>query len=128
MGRSVNVPYNADVVTYIDVSDIEEDDEYQWEDMLQNIIYQLKDKMPSLYESNEWLGNEEKILLENCFAYIGVCTYGSIISLWIVPKDQHLDLAYNWISKIAHHVKKLGDFIKDGTMSNGVSVYKRKEE
>ena len=126
MGRGVSVPPYATIVTYIDVSEIH--DECAYEDMILNIMEVLKEKMPSLQDSDTWLGREDRTILENDLAYIGTSTYIDIMSLWIVPKDQHLDLAYNWISKIAHHVKKLGDLTRDGTMSNGVSVYKRKEE
>ena len=125
MGRGVSVPYDAEVVTYIDVSDIEDD--FQWEDMLQEIIFILKDKMPSLYESDQWLGNEDKVLLENDLALIGVSSYSGVMSLWIVPNNQYEQLAYAWISKVAHHVKELGNLTKQGTMSNGVSVYEYKE-
>ena len=121
MGRSVSVPTNAEVVTYIDVSDIEED--YEFQDLDDNIIFTLKNKMPSLEKSNKWLDTEDRVLLENTFVYIGVSTYGNIMSLWIVPKYEYEQLAYNWINKIAHHVTKLGDLAKQGTMSNGVSVY-----
>jgi len=124
MGRSVSVPHEADVVTYIDISNIEDD--YQFEDVLTDIIYTLKDKMPSLQETDKWVNREDRAILENEFVYIGVSGYGNIMSLWIVPKGNYISLTYNWIDKIAHHVTKLGDLTKQGTMSNGVSVYNRK--
>lgn len=121
MGRGVSVPHEADVVTYIDISDIEEDFEFQ--DVKENIIFTLKDKMPSLQETNKWLDREDLAILENELVYIGISTYGDIMSLWIVPKGDYISLTYNWINKITHHVTKLGDLAKQGTMSNGVSVY-----
>ena len=125
MGRGVSVPYGATIVTYIDISEIHE--EYEYEDMILNIIETLRDKMPSLQDSDTWIDREDRTILENDLVYIGTSTYCDVMSLWIVPKDQYLDLSYNWINKIAHHVTKLGDLIKQGTMSNGVSVFKVKQ-
>lgn len=127
MGRGVSVPRDATTVTYIDISEIDTEDEYEYEDMLLCIMETLRDKMPSLRDSDEWIGREDNTILENQLVYIGVSSYCDIMSLWIVPKDQYLDLALNWIYKVAHHVKELGNLTKQGTMSNGVSVYKRKE-
>jgi len=122
MGRGVSVPTNAEVITYIDISEIH--DEYKYEDMLLDIMETLRDKMPSLQDSDKWLGREDNTILKNELVYIGVSSYCDVMSLWIVPRDQYEQLAYNWISKIAHHVTKLGDLAKQGTMSNGVSVYR----
>ena len=124
MGRSVSVPHEADVVTYIDIGDIEED--YQFQDIKEDIIFQLKSKMPSLEECNQWLDREDRAILENELAYIGISSYGDIMSLWVVPKDKYLALAHLWIYRIKEHVTKLGSLTKQGTMSNGVSVYNRK--
>ena len=121
---SVSVPSGAEVVTYIDICELT--DEYEYEDMLLNIRETLKDKMPSLQDCNKWIDREDNAILENELVYIGVSSYGDIMSLWVVPKEQYLDLAYNWTNKIAQHVTKLGDLTKQGTMSNGVSVYNRK--
>ena len=125
MGRGVSVPYDAEVVTYIDVSEM--DDEYDFECMIVNIMEILRRKMPSLQDSDEWIGREDRTILENDLVYIGTSTYCNIMSLWIVPKEYHIQLAYNWINKVGHHVLQLGDLYKTGTMSNGVSVYKHKE-
>ena len=126
MGRGVSVPSDAETVAYIDISELEKD--YEYDEIILDIMEQLKDKMPSLQETNEWLGREDKVILENALAYIGVSYYCGLMSLWIVPKYQYEQLAYNWISKIAHHVTKLGDLIKQGTMSNGVSIFERRQE
>lgn len=125
MGRGVSVPYFATVVTYLDVSDIEEDFEFQ--DVKENIIFTLKDKMPSLQVCERWLDREDLAILENELVYIGISTYGSVMSLWVVPKDQYLALAHLWIYRISKHVTKLGTLTKQGTMSNGVSVFEVKK-
>lgn len=125
MGRGVSVPCDATIVTYIDISEVH--DEYDFEDMVMNIMETLKNKMPSLQDSDKWIGREDRTILENDLTYIGTSTYCDVMSLWIVPKDQYLALAHLWIYRIAHHVRKLGNLVKDGTMSNGVSVYHTKE-
>ena len=126
MGRGVSVPHYATVVAYIDISDIEED--YQFQDLKENIIFNLKDKMPSLQEADEWIDREDKAILENDLAYIGISSYGDIMSLWVIPKDEYLALAHLWIYRIAKHVTKLGDLVKQGTMSNGVSIFERRQK
>ena len=123
MGRGVSVPTNAEIVTYIDMSDMSQED---YDMYIENLVENLRDKLPSLHRCEEWLGREDRGLLENDFVFIGVSIYMDVISLWIVPKDYYPQLTYNWINKIAHHVTKLGDLTKQGTMSNGVSVYSKK--
>jgi len=126
MGRSVSVPSGAEVVTYVDISEIDNEDAFEFDHYIDDLTWQLKNKMPSLQECDKWLDREDRAILENSFAYIGISTYGGIMSLWVVPKEEYEQLACIWISKIAWRVTKLGDLTKQGTMDNGVSVYKRK--
>lgn len=126
MGRSVSYPYNAIVKAYKDVSWMEED--WDWQDFVYDIRYACKEAWPSLYDSDDWLGHEDRVLLENDFAYVGVSEYCGLACLWIVPKEDDLaraGLAVNWCNRMASRFKKLfGDYERMAVFSNGEAIYR----
>lgn len=125
MGRSVSVPSDAQVVTYVDISYM--DDQMEFDMYLEDLINQLMNKLPSLYKSDEWLGRENKVLLENDLCYIGCSTYGNLMSLWVVVKYDYANIAFSWVyTNLSDTICSMGDLQKEGTMSNGVSIYTKK--
>ena len=152
MGRSVSYASGSIAKSYFDVSDfgacyddegnaIEGSyDEWQaqddWDNWLYYITEQLKEKMPSLETCDEWLGNEDKAILENRFCYIGVSEYCGLACLWLVPKE--LDTYYSdeasliplqshWLDNAVDKVEALSELYKLGTFSNGEAIYERKK-
>jgi len=123
MGRSVSRPSNAEYVFYANVSELE--DELDWELYVENIINTLQTKYPSLYASDKWLGREDRVLLENDFVYIGISEYCGLVSLWVVVNDQYPNLAYNWVDIAAQTLKNFADLVKISTFSNGNSIYQK---
>lgn len=122
MSRTVMTPYNAEIKTYFDATDMDED---QWEMFLEDFVDDLMYRYPSLYQSDTWLNRECKALLENCFCYIGISEYCGLASVWIVPKEGHPNLEYAWINKIRDAILRYGNLKKVGTFSNGEAVYER---
>jgi hypothetical protein len=140
MGRSVSTPYGAVAVGFVDVSEfgrvVDEDgnvtDEYcewqssdDWEWFTYDVAFRAKKKWKSFGECEYWVGREDKAILENEFAYVGVSEYCGCAAVWLLPKDEH-QLAEAWCNKIAKNFEKeFAAMVKVGTFSNGEAVYKK---
>ena len=133
MGRSVSRPSNAQVTCYQDVSEFEDQDDFQW--FIDDIQEQCKAAWPSLTDCSKWLDREDHAILENGHCYIGVSEYCGLAAIWIVPKaceyyysdDKNTEgLAARWIDRIRPKFEKLfGELAHLGTMSNGCGVYRK---
>tara|TARA_B100000035_G_scaffold262119_1_gene233436 strand:- start:1950 stop:2375 length:426 start_codon:yes stop_codon:yes gene_type:complete len=141
MGRSVSVPRDAEVF-YLDLSEMferEEWDENDW-DWLQEAIVDSFMQWPSVETAEEWIGREDHVLAKNGLAKFGISTYCNIASVWVVPIEEGhnqygdridiTDLSKNWIAKTWPKVKKRwpNRMERGGTMSNGVSFYRKVED
>lgn len=141
MGRSVSTPSGAIAVCYRDVSsfgyDIDDEgnvlyDNYDWaiaEDswdwFLDGITTDASNRWGSFYKSDEWVGREDRAILENTYAYIGVSEYCGLAAVWLLPKYDE-PLAESWCARIAKNFNKMfGEYAKVGTFSNGESVYEK---
>lgn len=68
----------------------------------------MKEKYPSLWTTDRWVGNEIHVVLENNLVEVSVSEYCGIVALCIAPL-RHLDeynpnftgLATNWINRIS---------------------------
>lgn len=127
MGRGVSTPRDAFYVAYQEIEGDMED--YDWKDYLENIQYNAKQRWPSFYEVDKWAGNEDHIILQNHLVQMGVSTYGGIAAIWIKPReDANPDLAANWAYQIENgFMEDFRQLYKEGSMSNGESVYRRSE-
>lgn len=136
MGRSVSTPHNCEVVCYRDVSHMT--DEWDWDFFKEWIVEDCKSKWKSLYESDEWLGREDKVLLENEHCYIGVSEYCGLAAIWLKSKGEDYEDSYYpeeaSLANLANHFTKVigpgfekmfSEFKKIGTFSNGESVYEK---
>jgi len=138
MGRSVNYLTDAKEVTYFPFDEDEKDQEetsWHWNDLQEDIQAVLEKACPSLYETDDWDGNEVKIILRNTFAEIGIAEYCGLVSLSVRVNPDYYEeipgqLAENWIALIWPKVEwllqeKLGLRLlqKDGSLSNGEGVY-----
>lgn len=148
MGRSVSYPSDSVVVCYRDVSsfgavyaedengdfdydDIVDIDEFEARDdfefFVEDIRESVKSEWPSFYEEDGWIDREDRILLANGHAYVGVSEYCGLASIWLVPREsEHEELSAAWCASIENKFKKLfGELVKVGSFSNGESVYKK---
>lgn len=126
MGRSVSYPHNASIVCYNDVSEF--NDQLDWEDFIHGIQTQAKADWKSFEDCSKWLDREDKAILENRFCYIGVSEYCGLASIWLVLKDgyEYSSIAKHWINQISPKFNKYyGELKKIGTFSNGESIYKK---
>lgn len=136
MGRSVSYLRNSLHEVYFRCSDMEQ---WEWNDLIENLSYSLEKSFPSLSEADDWDGNETKIFLQNSFCEIGISEYCGLASLSIrVPLDideytrgnrSKVPLAENWINKAWPKIltivaKNTGDvYAKQGSFSNGEGVF-----
>jgi len=143
MGRSVDYLDNAEVVLYFpfenEYNEEGEFDEFlsqmNWDDMIRNLQYEIKAKLPS-YEivKNKWGNRETRIILENNLCSIGISEYCGLVSLSVAPCNNE----YNaWHEKFAlHHAGQIRGTLekvlhnlglkrlsKIGTFSNGEAVF-----
>lgn len=134
MGRSVSIPHRAIAVCYLDISGY---DEFDFESDIESDIEYYQDSIKSLWKSfepcDEWLDREDRAILENELAYVGVSTYCGLMSLWLVPKEdeygyypQNDNLAVAFCNRIAEKFERtFSQFNKIGTFSNGEAVFER---
>jgi hypothetical protein len=156
MGRSVSTPSNCNEVAYKDVSWMgynfdesnEEYDystfdsdlaEFEWDDFVFDIKEQIQGTWSSFEEvENKWLGREDKVLLENTFAYVGVSNYCGLAAIWLKSKHDELDGSYYcdeqrianlsdaFCNKIkGKFYKMFSQYRKIATFSNGEAVYEK---
>lgn len=105
MGWIAPVPPNAQAWTYIRFPECTAQ-------MFDDYISGLKDyfctAMPSLIPvDNRPAGRDYVVIAENSLAVIGISAYANVLAVWIVPYDDHPQLARHWVSQIAHYVDAL---------------------
>lgn len=128
MARSVSVPVDAEVVCF------QEFDGEDWDDFVWWFRETCQDAWPSLDKSDDWIGRENHVLLENGHARIGVSEYCGLVSLWIVPYisdyyPEHKGLALHWIDQIAPKFhERFGRLRLIGRASNGEAFFTRIEQ
>lgn len=132
MGRSVSYAGGSVHRLYFSV-DISES--WQWDDLIDQLKDELRIAFPSLYAPDrKWLGREDRALLCNDHAYIGVSEYCGLVCVWMTPRHEHeardsTALADNWIASVEARFTKAASrcfdtrLIRKGTMSNGEGVY-----
>lgn len=130
MGRSVSTPCNAVAVTYRDVTEIEDAEQFEYE-VIEDLREYAKTLWPSLTECDKWIGREDHAVLENGHAYIGVSDYCGLAAFWLVPKDDRdygESLARQWCEQVsAKFIKAFGNLRCIGRLSNGEAVYQKGE-
>ena len=135
MSRSVSKPSNSLFAFYFDVSEYEQHD---FDIMEENLTSLLERNFKSLYPSNEWLGREDRAILTNKLAYIGISEYCGLLCIWFVPRDDkenfHTVLGNTWLQSIHNKAQKLlsdyfgksNTLMRIGAFSNGETIYERK--
>ena len=133
MGRSVSYAGGSVAVCYRELEEDENYDDFYFQEFLDDVLFKATKRWPSLYPCEEWLGNEDKALLENSHCYIGISTYCGLASIWLVPKEYPKTdsdaLALAWCESISENFHKtFGEFQKIGTASNGESFFQKIEK
>lgn len=128
MSRSVSYATGSKVVIYDYIPEGSLEDECFFEYYTENIREYIKEKYPSFEDCEKWIGREDKAILENKFVYIGISEYCGLISLWIKPKEEYINLEEKFIRSITPYFMGLASLRKMGTFSNGEAVYKKIEE
>ena len=124
MGRSVSYPSHAEIVAYRDWLGDDEPDEWAWDAFVDCIRDDVAACWPSFQDADHWIGREDRVILENSLAQVGVSEYCGLAAIWIVPKDT--PLAAGFINRIRpKFLRTLGNLRKLGTFSNGEAVFKR---
>jgi hypothetical protein len=128
MGRSVETVNDAEVI-YFDCDNYED---YNWDDMINNVRDVLIERYPSLVEVDKWLPypyRENKLILENYHIQISVSEYCDCgaFSIFINDRD-NIDLAGHWLKQNISGIEKLikncvCSMTKIGTFSNGEAVF-----
>ena len=112
-------------------------DEMQFEfEYLEDWIKEhCKAAYPSMVSCDKWLGREDRAILENDFAYIGISEYCGLVAIWIADKDLsgHYDsqlaaLRDHWVSQISSgFLSVFGNLQPIGYASNGGQLFMRDE-
>ena len=87
MARSVSYPTGA-IVAY-QLFEPEEEDDWEWEfqDLVQDIAATARNAFPSLEPHACWRGREDRLLLRNAYADFGISIHGGLAAIWIVERD-----------------------------------------
>jgi hypothetical protein len=150
MGRSVSYLNNAEFVLYFPAPNgLDENGEYnedlanlEWDCMMDNLTFEIMNKLPSYYKVEEWDNRETRIFLQNKLCNIGISEYCGLVSLSVAPINrdcQYSDSQYkeNFAKQHARKIKKtLQKIIDDsgltrlnkiGSFSNGECLYQKAE-
>ena len=138
MGRSVSYPSGAIVAFTVLEVECEDDWEFEYEWLRDDLIAQARRAFPSLEPHDGWRGREDRILLRNGYADFGLSIYGGLAAVWIVERDDtsyheaelrrplHA-LAQHWLNSVAGRFDDLfGEYVCLGHMSNGEGVYRKR--
>lgn len=129
MGRSVSCPPDAVITEYLQV-DINDSDE--WDEFIDDLREVVKERYPSFWDVDKWIGREDRAILANDHSYIGVSYYCDIVCVWGVvrPYATNESLSKHWLESIVGNFNKhltkryKGNKLnRIGTFSNGEGVF-----
>lgn len=126
MGRSVSYPSNCTSVCFKDITDIEEQDDFEF--FVDDLRYQAKSLAPSLHDCDRWVGREDHAILQNDHVLIGVSTYCGLAAIWMKAKDdnEHAGLSEAWANRFSDRFEAtFGELRLVGRASNGEAFFTR---
>lgn len=143
MGRSVSYPSGAVVAFTVLAAGEDEDGEaydlnFEFEWLRNDLCERARAAFPSLMPREGWRGREDRILARNAYADFGVSTYGELVAVWIVEREDgayrdtdwrtaRSGRAQRWLQQIAPKFDALfGTHDCLGHMSNGEGVYRKR--
>lgn len=132
MGRSVYTPSNSRSV-FFDTSEMEKD---EWDEFVEDITDAFKRRFPSMEETFrvQWIGREARVLARNRLATLTVSEYMGCTAFSLIAEGpEHLytypELSDRWVQVADLSFLEPWDAIRIypvGSMSNGVTFYRRK--
>lgn len=129
MGRSVSYPSDATTVLFVREED--PDDVFFFEYAIEEFKSLMTKYFKSLGETDVWVGEEDHAVLENNLAYFGISEYCGMLSLWVLPKENFINLSVNWTNQIANKFKKavknsFGEvYVARASFSDGTTLYEK---
>ena len=136
MARSVSYPTGAIVAYRLFEPDEEDDWEWEFECLIEDIAATVRGVFPSFELHEGWRGREDRILLRNAYADLGLSNYGGLAAIWIAERDdgRYWDFdaetprsgrAQYWLSLVeARFLKLFSRYRRVGRFSNGEAVYR----
>jgi hypothetical protein len=109
-------------------------DSENWEQDFECTKEYIKELWPSLYEVDEWVGQEVHVFLRNLLVEVSVSEYCGLTSFSLSVADGAIDegregLAKQIIRVMTPKFKRVfGSVDKIGTFSNGEAVFERKDK
>lgn len=137
MGRSVSYPVGAVVAFRLLDEDEDGDPDWAYECLVDEVIETAVAAFPSLELSHGWRGREDRILLRNAYADLGLSTWCGLAAIWLAERDDaryweadfrqpRAALAKHWLGQVAPRFEKLfGELKMIGRFSNGEAIYER---
>ena len=137
MGRSVSSPSGAIVAYRILEREDDDDWDFAYQDLIDSIIDDTKAAFPSFNEFDGWRGREDRILLRNAFADVGVSIYCSLVAVWLVERDDAIywernvgisrtSRAQHWLAQVeSRFIGLFGQLRCVGRFSNGEAIFER---
>jgi hypothetical protein len=137
MGRSVSYPPGAVVAFRALETDHEEDWQWAYECLVEEVIETARRAFPSLELREGWRGREDRILLRNAYADCGISTYCGLVAIWLAERDdgryweadgQHsrAGRAQRWLGQVGKRFEALfGELRMVGRFSNGEAIFER---
>lgn len=133
MGRSVSRPTGAVITVY---GYFHGEDQWDWDELVSSLRENLAAKYPSLLACSQWLGREDKAILENGHGYIGVSEYCGLVCVWAVVREfdyrepeNREQLAGQWFARVEKGIHKTvkeclgGELQSLGHASNGEQFF-----
>ena len=136
MARSVTYPTGAIVAYQLFEPDEEDNWEWEFECLIEDIAATARGAFPSFEPYEGWRGREDRILLRNVYADFGISIYSGLAAIWIAERDdgrywdQDVETprsgrARHWLSLIEPRFLKLfSHYRRVGRFSNGEAVYR----
>ena len=133
MGRSVSYATGSLAIAYRTI-ETNEWDSFEYENLVDWIRETARNHWSSFQDCEEWLGREDRAILENELAYIGISEYCGLVSIWLVDRTDRYDgyddpianLCEPWCEQIApQFLNTFSELRKIGTASNGESYFIR---
>ena len=129
MGRSVSMPGDAIDHCFFTFKG----NEWDWNDLKEDIQETLKSNYPSLCNCSEWLDREDYAILENDLVHIGISEYCGLVCLWIVAKEDDYEETWRsnfsqmFVDNVWPYVERTWGELKSlGHASNGEQFFESK--
>ncbi len=137
MGRGVMTHSNAVETVYIDRGSDDEQDQWAWDEFVDDVRQLIQGRYPSFQACDRWEEQECRAILENGLAYVTLSEYCGCVAICLVPALYHIDymdptynLVDSWCRRVGNNWcellnKAYDGMVRVGTMSNGESVFGR---